>query len=870
MRLFGRCKETCIGLKADDAAHGRIESESRMAVGSRMRPGSRLRRGGPWRIFGAVLKCFQGGPRRGKREKPGRRSMRALALVMIAAILTGLGAVPALAYGSGATKQEVLYINLNGDGSVDGIYVVNVFDISDAGEIIDYGDYTALRNMTTEDEIQFDNQTVKIDTDAKKLYYEGRLNSSVIPWIFEIRYYLNGTEYSSDQLAGKSGSLKITLDIRQNPDCSSTFFDHYALQATFMLDTGKCDSIMAEGSTQANVGKNRQITYTVLPGQEKNLEITADVQDFEMDGIAINGVSMSLDVDVDVSDNEDINDLQDGAVDLNDGAHELNTGAGKLEDGASGLVDGAKKLRDGTDELSDGANELKDGADTLHDGAQSLNDGAGDLVDGADDLADGSQTLYDGAGDLYDGLQVLQDGARELDHGIGKLEDGASDLKDGARSLENGASRLYSGLNTLTGQNSDIQTMSSTLYGAALSQYAAFLGANGYSVGSDTTLDELSGMMERRQGELTGGSEQAEATQSAVESRLTTLQGIVGSPSGYPEDEVIAAQAGIDYWNMTLAIQGEEAYQAELDAYGLEEKEDSAYYPMHEAYLSYLSAYGSGEALTAAYGELSDAVGEAEQQAVSALVYAMLQDEAAGDSIYQALAVLSYYKGIIEYTNGVASAASGADTLRWGSESLYDGAAELYKGASSLKDGSESLLDGIGDLMDGTAELRDGTLELHDGALTLSDGVVTLKDGTQDLLDGVNDLQDGTVSLCDGAITLRDGTLALLDGAIELHDGTVKLHDGMVDLVDGTIELCDKTTDASLNEKIKKAIDDALGIGDFTPVSFVSDRNSDVDSVQFVIKTPDIAFEEAEIVQPPAAQLNLWQKFLSLFGMYHA
>ena len=52
-------------------------------------------------------------------------------------------------------------------------------------------------------------------------------------------------------------------------------------------------------------------------------------------------------------------------------------------------------------------------------------------------------------------------------------------------------------------------------------------------------------------------------------------------------------------------------------------------------------------------------------------------------------------------------------------------------------------------------------------------------------------------------------------------------------------------------------------------ISFVSEKNTAVDSVQFVIKTA--AIERAEAAPTPVvaeAPLNFWQKLLRLFGLY--
>ena len=56
--------------------------------------------------------------------------------------------------------------------------------------------------------------------------------------------------------------------------------------------------------------------------------------------------------------------------------------------------------------------------------------------------------------------------------------------------------------------------------------------------------------------------------------------------------------------------------------------------------------------------------------------------------------------------------------------------------------------------------------------------------------------------------------------------------------------------------------------GDAEIVSFVSDKNTHVGSVQFVIKTA--AIEKAEAAESAAAEeapLTFWQKLLHLFGL---
>ena len=77
-------------------------------------------------------------------------------------------------------KEEVVYANLDADGKKKGVYVVNIFN--DAEDIVDYGDYTNIRNMNTTDEIVDKDGIITATTDQSSLYYEGTLEECELPW----------------------------------------------------------------------------------------------------------------------------------------------------------------------------------------------------------------------------------------------------------------------------------------------------------------------------------------------------------------------------------------------------------------------------------------------------------------------------------------------------------------------------------------------------------------------------------------------------------------------------------------------------------------------------------------------------------------
>ena len=295
------------------------------------------------------------------------KTFKRILSVLLAVLLTAAAFPPAaFAAEANTPKEEVVYINLNADGSVKEITVVNIFDLDADGQIVDYGAYESLRNMTTTDTIGYSGDTVTISAAKGKLYYEGKLSSSVMPWNISIHYYLDGKEYSAEEIAGKSGSLKITMEVTENKDCGGSFFDGYALQASFTLDTKKCSNIRANDATAANVGSDKQLTYTILPGEGADIEITADVTDFEMAPIAINGVKLQLAIEVDDT------EIQNRIDDLIDGVEELDSGAEELRDGAEELYDGTVTLSDKTGELYSGVGELNSGAAELSDGLATV------------------------------------------------------------------------------------------------------------------------------------------------------------------------------------------------------------------------------------------------------------------------------------------------------------------------------------------------------------------------------------------------------------------------------------------------------------------------------------------------------------------
>lgn len=153
-----------------------------------------------------------------------KRRMKRISAVCLCCLLTisqGMSAMQAAE--TDTKKEEVVYAMLSGNGALEGAYVVNSFTGKD---ITDYGNHTNIKNLTKTDEIHYENEKISIRTNADKLYYQGNLDvkQTELPWNIDIRYYMDGKEYSADEIAGMSGALKIIITITQNKSCDSSFW----------------------------------------------------------------------------------------------------------------------------------------------------------------------------------------------------------------------------------------------------------------------------------------------------------------------------------------------------------------------------------------------------------------------------------------------------------------------------------------------------------------------------------------------------------------------------------------------------------------------------------------------------------------------
>ncbi|MGN1101205.1 MAG: hypothetical protein ACI4RG_03370, partial [Huintestinicola sp.] len=539
-----------------------------------------------------------------------------------------------------AEKEEVIYVMAGADGSVNSVYAVNSFD---GGDISDYGDYSDVKLLNIDGNITQNGDEISFSSPENgKVYYQGTLKNTEIPWNISIKYLLDGKELSAEEVAGKSGALEIRISIAENKKCSADFYKNYALQCSFTLDTKLCKNISAEGATVASVGSKKQITYTVLPDKGLEKSIFADVIDFEMSEGSINGIKMSLGLDID---NEDIDK--------------------KITD----LTDGAKELDDGAKELYDGTVELNDGVSDMNEGIQKLRDGISEAQEGLSELNSKSSELVDGSAEVKSALIKIQTSLSGVSAGTDKLEQ----LAAASAQIKSGIDELYSGIAQLNkSMNYD--------------SYKAVMGANGLDIdalkaGNEQAIAQLTAQITELKTQLAKiekapqYAEEAEKLKAQTEQLETTLTLLTGNN---------AALGGTETYlnSVSQAVAQLEAGAKELKAkYAEFDKAITELTASLSEMLVNMSELSSGiNTLVAEYEKLDGGIGEYTD------------------------GVKKLTDGFSEISDGAKELAEGGSELADGAKELMEGAAEMHDGTSELRSETDKIDDTFGDDLSGMLE----------------------------------------------------------------------------------------------------------------------------------------------------------------------
>ncbi len=362
-------------------------------------------------------------------------------------------------------KDENIYGILKADGTLDETYVVNQFEVKKAGNITDIATFDEVSNLTNTEELNQDGKNISFYAEKGNFYYQGSSDNAELPWDFEIKYYLDDKNVSAGDLAGADGEMKITIKSSENEAVDDIFYENYMLQVSMTLNNEQAKNIHSKDATVADAGESRQYNYTVMPGDDADITLKADIEDFEMGGISIAAIPFSMTVDMPDSDSmlKGMNKLTDGVDELDDGVGELRDGVGEYADGMSEFSDGLNTINDNMVKVSDGGNDISEGSSKIADGLNKIGKGGDGLKDGSKQIGDTLQMFSAKVGTMdlsglapEDAAFIMQVAAglsknySEFDAGIGSYVDGVNKLSKNYSKFDNGLHKYTNGISKLS------------------------------------------------------------------------------------------------------------------------------------------------------------------------------------------------------------------------------------------------------------------------------------------------------------------------------------------------------------------------------------------------------------------------------------
>ncbi|NLM51959.1 MAG: hypothetical protein GX197_03940 [Firmicutes bacterium] len=335
-----------------------------------------------------------------------RKIKKLVSLIVALGILMGSTLLFAAKDQSPTPKDETVYGILAADGTVKEIYVVNGFSLDKPGTIVDFGDYTEVSNLTTTEEIKNANKQIRVAAGKGRFFYQGKLAKTELPWRFKISYRLDGREITAQELAGKSGLWELVLEIKKNPHVDPWYYENMTLQVFLTLDTEKFSEIKTEGATIVSAGKDKQLNYTVFPGREQTITLSAKVNAFSLPPVQFSGIMMQLPL---AGENLDtltasFAEFKSGLAELDRGAQKLQTGTGELADGLQVLAGGGQQLASGLKQLQANMHAFAEGTGKLSSAAAEVDNGASQLSTGLTQLARENDALLAGAEQIFAAL----------------------------------------------------------------------------------------------------------------------------------------------------------------------------------------------------------------------------------------------------------------------------------------------------------------------------------------------------------------------------------------------------------------------------------------------------------------------------------
>lgn len=654
-----------------------------------------------------------------------------------------------------ADKDESVYLISDANGNVNKTIVVDHLKNKDKKDTLeDASNLSDIENVKGKEKFTQSGDKLTWQAGGKDIYYQGTATEEP-PVTQKVTYYLDGKEISPEDLAGKSGKVKIRFDYTNTTSYTETVNGEkqtvsvpFAAITGLVLGDGFENIEVTNGKAEVSDSSSVVLGYA-LPGLKDSLgikdkdldgdvnipeymEMTADVENFSMPAamtFVVNASDYVSTDGIDTSDIDDmINDLKDASTQLQDGSKTLAEGTDTLSDGLSTLQSKLGTFASGVGTLKSGLKTYTDGVSTLSGGLNTLGNSTGALVSGADKLNDGAKSLKAGITSVDAGVDSVQENVNKLNGAAAQISTGASDLDTKAQALAQGASDLNDGVEKLA---STVQGMPETVKSSIndtlkqLSSFVPVLIVAGY----DNTLAQT-GVTVDNVDKVTTFAKEKEAEIKEIIARSATK-----------------------------------------NAYGYNELPDKSKSEVDKTYNKAMEGLYQGQGAVMVYTQINQTVSSEQSQN-------QVKELTEGASSLKENTAKFQKEGTATLATGTSALATGTSALASGLAPLKEGTKKLVAGSNSLAEGMDSLVNSVPTLTSGIKQLVDGSNTLVANNAQLNSGASQLADGTNQIVSGVDQLTTGSKTLSEGAHTLADGMVQFneegINKILDAYNGDLK------------------------------------------------------------------------------------------------
>lgn len=722
-----------------------------------------------------------------------------------------------------ADKDESVYLISDANGNVNKTIVVDHLKNKDKKDTLeDVSNLSDIENVKGKEKFTQSGDKLTWQAGGKDIYYQGTATAEP-PVTQKVTYYLDGKEISPEDLAGKSGKVKIRFDYTNTTSYTETVNGEkqtvsvpFAAITGLVLGDGFENIEVTNGKAEVSDSSSVVLGYA-LPGLKDSLgikdgdldgdvnipeymEMTADVENFSMPAAMTFVVNASDYVSTDGIDTSDLDDM------IND-----------LKDASTQLQDGSKTLAEGTDTLADGLSTLQSKLGTFASGVGTLQSGLKTYTDGVSTLSGGLNTLNSNVPTLSNGITTLNSSAKSLNDGVALLNATVS-TKFTDSEKQTLLDQVHS---TLESQKSEIEKQAQTTVAsqktAIQKQAQSAVDAQKPDIQKQAQRTVAAQKEDIEKQAQAAVDDQKEQIKSAATEKVKEQETAIKQQAESAVEQEFTSEKTDDITNEAkkklesikpVIVSGVKArfvqQMAEINSTITDYEAAKTFYDQNVGMKDGAADARVNEQINTIINQLAGSVASTAKDASKI---------AAGEAAYTAA---SQTAGEAAYTGASLAAGTAAYTAasQTAGEAAYAGASlaaesAAYLGASqaattaaytgavsgaeqatitSAEQTKATVAASINQKQANGYSLVTGMKALADGTQTLYNSVPTLTSGIKQLVDGSNTLVANNAQLNSGALQLADGTNQIVSGVDQLTTGSKTLSEGAHTLADGMVQ----------------------------------------------------------------------------------